>query len=151
LAAPERLAEATGLWGTQRQHEGAVDTVLERYPRALVRVGWRDPHAPAADLAWRWEGLEDGAGNATSGQVLVLHDLAGINAGRMAKFVKQYGDARGAILESVEAYAREVRERVFPGADHVYSVDPTELDEFRRRLEEGDLDSSYSWDWEPLG
>jgi len=59
LAAPERLAEATGLWDARRQREGAIDTVLERYPHALVRVGWGDPHAPAADLAWRWLPLEE--------------------------------------------------------------------------------------------
>jgi protein ImuB len=59
LAAPERLAEAAGLWDARRQREGAIDTVLERYPHALVRVGWGDPHAPAADLAWRWLPLEE--------------------------------------------------------------------------------------------
>jgi len=61
LADPERVADAVGLWDARRQQETAVDAVLERYPHALVRVRWGDPHAPAADQAWRWAALEDGA------------------------------------------------------------------------------------------
>jgi protein ImuB len=68
LAEPERVADAVGLWDARRQQEAAVDAVLERYPRALVRVRWGDPHAPAADQAWRWSALEDGSRNpATAG------------------------------------------------------------------------------------
>ena len=61
LADPERVAEPVGLWDARRQQEAATDAVLERYPHALVRVRWGDPHAPAADQAWRWAALEDGA------------------------------------------------------------------------------------------
>ncbi|MFU8888064.1 MAG: hypothetical protein ACNA8N_05645 [Trueperaceae bacterium] len=60
LTDPERVADAVGLWDARRQQEAAVDAVLERYPHALVRVRWGDPHAPAADQAWRWAALEDG-------------------------------------------------------------------------------------------
>ena len=91
-----------------------------------------------------------GAGNATDGQVLVMHDLAGINEGPMAKFVKRYGDVRGEILRSLEQYSSEVRGRSFPGPEHFYSVEPGELADLRQRLEDGDIGSSYSWDWEPL-
>jgi hypothetical protein len=48
------------------------------------------------------------------------------------------------------AYAEEVRSGAFPGPEHVYSVEPSELDELRRRLNPEDIESSYSWDWEPL-
>ena len=91
-----------------------------------------------------------GAGNATAGQVLVLHDLTGINEGHMAKFVKRYADVRGEMLGGVEQYVSEVRSGDFPGPEHVYSVEPSELDGLRHRLEQGDLESNYSWDWEPL-
>ncbi|MFM8888597.1 MAG: 3-methyl-2-oxobutanoate hydroxymethyltransferase [Solirubrobacterales bacterium] len=124
------------------QLAGCFAIVFEAVPQAVAELITVRLSVPTIGI---------GAGNATSGQVLVMHDLVGLNEGPMARFVKQYGDARGAMLESVRDYAREVRDRSFPGPDHVYSVDPGELDEFRRRLEEGDLDSSYSWDWEPLG
>lgn len=91
-----------------------------------------------------------GAGNATDGQVLVLFDLIGLNDGFMAKFAKRFADVRSEMRRGVETYVSEVRSGAFPAPEHVYSVEPVELDELRRRLEDGDLESSYSWDWEPL-
>ena len=124
------------------QVAGCFSIVFEAVPQAVAELITSRLTVPTIGI---------GAGNATSGQVLVMHDLVGLNEGPMARFVKQYGNARQSMLDSVGAYAREVRMGTFPAAEHVYSVDPAELDEFRRRLEEGDLDSSYSWDWEPLG
>ena len=66
-----------------------------------------------------------GAGPATAGQVLVFHDLLGITAGRLAKFVKPYEDIRGRMVAAVAAYAEEVRAGTFPGPEHVYSIDPS--------------------------
>ena len=124
------------------QLAGCFSIVFEAVPQAIAELITARLSVPSIGI---------GAGNATSGQVLVIHDLAGLNTGPMARFVKRFGDARGELLASVEAYAEEVRNRSFPAAEHVYSVDPAELEAFRKRLEEGDLDSSYSWDWEPLG
>jgi 3-methyl-2-oxobutanoate hydroxymethyltransferase len=91
-----------------------------------------------------------GAGPATAGQVLVFHDLLGITTGRMAKFVKQYANVHETMVAAVERYAGEVRSRHFPEPDHVYSVEPAELDEFRRYLSEESLVSAKGWEWEPL-
>ncbi|MFK5143319.1 3-methyl-2-oxobutanoate hydroxymethyltransferase, partial [Klebsiella pneumoniae] len=60
-----------------------------------------------------------GAG-AADGQVLVQHDLLGITEGRAPVFVKRYAAVGDAMVEAVEAYAREVREGAFPAAEHVY-------------------------------
>ena len=76
-----------------------------------------------------------GAGAATDGQVLVWHDLLGIYSGHAPKFVKRYANLRDEMIRGVSQYAREVRERSFPGPEHVYSIDPEELDAFRRYLE----------------
>src|SRR6185436_9156855 len=91
-----------------------------------------------------------GAGPATTGQVLVFHDLLGITTGRMAKFVKRYADVHETMVEAVGQYREEVRSRHFPEPDHVYSVEPAELAEFRRYLEQESLASRKAWDWEPL-
>lgn len=154
---PQTAGSIGGLKAQGRDAEGAVKVardaealeiagcfaiVFEAVPQAVAELITARLSVPTIGI---------GAGNATSGQVLVMHDLAGLNAGPMARFVKRFGDTRGEMLASVESYAREVRDRTFPGAEHVYSVDPTELEAFRKRLEEGELDSSYSWDWEPLG
>ncbi len=91
-----------------------------------------------------------GAGPATSGQVLVFHDLLGITTGHMAKFVKRYADVHETMVEAVGRYGEEVRSGHFPEPDHVYSVEPAELDEFRRYLDQESLTSRKAWDWEPL-
>jgi 3-methyl-2-oxobutanoate hydroxymethyltransferase len=120
---------------------GCFSIVIEAVPEAVTEMIVARLKAPTIGI---------GAGNSTAGQVLVLHDLAGINSGRMAKFVKQYSDVRSEMKRGLEAYAAEVRSGAFPAPEHVYSVEPSELEGLRRRLESGDLDSSYSWDWEPL-
>jgi 3-methyl-2-oxobutanoate hydroxymethyltransferase len=91
-----------------------------------------------------------GAGPATNGQVLVFHDLLGIYEGRAPKFVKRYAELHRAMVEGLRHYAEEVRSGAYPAAEHVYSVDPAELAELRRYLDEESLASASSWDWEPL-
>jgi 3-methyl-2-oxobutanoate hydroxymethyltransferase len=120
---------------------GCFAIVIEAVPEAVTEMIVARLEAPTIGI---------GAGNSTAGQVLVLHDLTGINAGRMAKFVKRYSDVRGEMRRGLEAYTAEVRSGRFPGPEHVYSVEPAELEGLRRRLESEDLDSNYSWDWEPL-
>lgn len=91
-----------------------------------------------------------GAGAATSGQVLVFHDLLGITTGHMAKFVKPYAALHEAMVEAVGSYADEVRGGAFPGPEYVYGVDAEELAEFRRHLDQESLASPRAWAWEPL-
>jgi 3-methyl-2-oxobutanoate hydroxymethyltransferase len=91
-----------------------------------------------------------GAGPSTSGQVLVFHDLLGITTGHMAKFVKRYADIHEEMVEAVGRYGEEVREGVFPGPEHAYSVAPEELAAFRDYLDQESLTSAKAWEWEPL-
>lgn len=55
LAAPQRLGLQSGLWRTAERRAEAQDAAVERFPGAMVRFAWRDPYAPADDLAWGWE------------------------------------------------------------------------------------------------
>jgi 3-methyl-2-oxobutanoate hydroxymethyltransferase len=73
-----------------------------------------------------------GAGPATDGQVLVLHDLLGIHDGHKAKFVKQWADIKSEMVRGVTAYADEVRGRTFPGPEHGYSIPPEELERLKK-------------------
>ncbi|MFA9400133.1 MAG: 3-methyl-2-oxobutanoate hydroxymethyltransferase [Acidobacteriota bacterium] len=123
------------------ERAGCFAIVIEAVPEAVAEMIVAKLSVPTIGI---------GAGNVTAGQVLVLHDLTGINEGHMAKFVKRYADVRGEMLSGVEQYVSEVRSGDFPGPEHVYSVEPSELDGLRHRLEQGDLESNYSWDWEPL-
>ncbi len=72
-----------------------------------------------------------GAGPDVAGQVLVLHDLAGFSPGTPPRFVRQYGQLRGALGEAVTSYADEVRAGKFPTADHTYPISDAELATFQ--------------------
>ena len=61
-----------------------------------------------------------GAGNTTTGQVLVWQDMAGLRTGKMAKFVKQYAQMRTILADAAREYADEVRSGVFPGPEHTF-------------------------------
>ncbi len=91
-----------------------------------------------------------GAGPATSGQVLVFHDLLGITTGHMAKFVKRYAEVHDSMVAAVGSYGQEVRTGKFPGPEHSYAIDETELARFRDYIEQESLTSAKAWEWEPL-
>jgi 3-methyl-2-oxobutanoate hydroxymethyltransferase len=78
-----------------------------------------------------------GAGPATDGQVLVFHDLLGMYEGHAPRFTKRFAEVRQAMVEGVHAYAEEVRTRRFPGVEHAYSIDPTELERFKAIIDPG--------------
>lgn len=61
-----------------------------------------------------------GAGPHTDAQVLVWQDMAGMRSGRMAKFVKTYGDLRGALATATKAFADDVSAGAYPGEEHSY-------------------------------
>ena len=55
-----------------------------------------------------------GAGSGTAGQVLVLHDMLGMNLGKMAKFVHNFMPDAGSVRGAMEAYVRAVKAGTFP-------------------------------------
>jgi 3-methyl-2-oxobutanoate hydroxymethyltransferase len=75
-----------------------------------------------------------GAGLTTDGQVLVFHDLLGIRDGLGARFVKRYANIQQEMNDGVSAYAQDVRSRRYPGPEHSYSIDPSELAELKDTL-----------------
>lgn len=88
-----------------------------------------------------------GAGPATDGQVLVFHDLLGIFDGHAPKFVKRYADVREQMVRGVAAYADEVRTRAFPAPEHLYAIEPAELEAFRSYLDQESRSDSFGGDW----
>ena len=123
------------------QSVGCFAIVFEAIPAAITEAIVEKLDVPTIGI---------GAGPATSGQVLVFHDLLGITTGRMAKFVKRYTDLHSEMVRGLGKYAEEVRSRHFPEPDHVYSIEPAELAEFRLYLDQESLASQKAWDWEPL-
>jgi 3-methyl-2-oxobutanoate hydroxymethyltransferase len=123
------------------QSVGCFAIVFEAVPAAVTGAIVERLEVPVIGI---------GAGPSTAGQVLVFHDLLGITTGRTPKFVKRYADVHGEMVGGVRRYVEEVRSQHFPEAGHVYSVEPAELAEFRRYLDQESLASPGAWDWEPL-
>jgi 3-methyl-2-oxobutanoate hydroxymethyltransferase len=124
------------------QSVGCFAIVFEAVPAAIAEAIVEKLEIPAIGI---------GAGPATAGQVLVYHDLLGITTGRTAKFVKRYAEVHAAMVDGVGRYAEEVRSHRFPEPDHVYGVEPAELADFQRYLEQKEgVGSKQAWAWEPL-
>ncbi len=63
-----------------------------------------------------------GAGASCDGQVLVLHDMLGVQSDFTPRFVKRYGDMEKLMREAVQAYRTDVKARTFPDADHGFAM-----------------------------
>jgi 3-methyl-2-oxobutanoate hydroxymethyltransferase len=63
-----------------------------------------------------------GAGPGCDGQVLVLHDLLGIEERHVPKFVRRYAELGAASVAAIAAYAADVRSGAFPGPDECYHL-----------------------------
>jgi 3-methyl-2-oxobutanoate hydroxymethyltransferase len=119
--AAERIAsEALAL-----QEAGCFAIVFEAIPAAVTEEIMPHIHIPVIGI---------GAGPATDGQVLVFHDLLGIRDGLGARFVKRYANLQQEMNDGITAYAEDVRARRYPGPEHTYSIDSSELSELHARL-----------------
>lgn len=58
-----------------------------------------------------------GAGNGTAGQVLVMHDMLGINLGKNAKFVRNFMDGATSVGDAMARYVAAVKDASFPQND----------------------------------
>ena len=61
-----------------------------------------------------------GAGPHCDAQVLVWQDMAGMTAGKTAKFVKRFGDVGGELRRAATQYAADVATGAFPGEEHCF-------------------------------
>ena len=88
------------------QAAGATMMVLEMVPAPLAT-------SLTAELA-HCHTIGIGAGNGTAGQVLVLHDMLGMNLGKMPRFVRNFMQDAGSIKGAMQAYVQAVKDGSFP-------------------------------------
>ncbi|WP_181784791.1 3-methyl-2-oxobutanoate hydroxymethyltransferase [Pseudonocardia pini] len=93
------------------QEAGAFAVVLEMVPGEVAKRVTAELTIPTIGI---------GAGGDCDAQVLVWSDMAGMNRGRVPKFVKQYADVGGVLLEAARAYAADVRGGAYPDEAHTY-------------------------------
>lgn len=95
------------------EEAGVFSIVLEGVPVTLAMVITQQVSVPTIGI---------GAGPHTDGQVLVGHDLLGLNFGHYAKFVRRYGDIAGASEAAMRAYVADVQSGDFPSDDESYHM-----------------------------
>ncbi|MFL5494991.1 MAG: 3-methyl-2-oxobutanoate hydroxymethyltransferase, partial [Gemmatimonadales bacterium] len=105
-AARRLLADAKAL-----EEAGACAVVLELLPSELAR-------SISAALTIPTIGI--GAGPGCDGQVLVLHDMLGLNEGFNPKFLKRFAELGEAVRNAVRAYGTDVRNGSYPGTEHSF-------------------------------
>ena len=90
---------------------GAFAIVLELVPAAVARRVTEAVRVPTIGI---------GAGAGCDGQVLVLHDMLGLNPGFAPKFLKRYADLGDAAREAIRSFAEETRAGTFPDDAHSF-------------------------------
>ena len=90
---------------------GCFSIVLEKIPAALAQRVTEAVSCPVIGI---------GAGNGCDGQVLVLHEMVGMNQGFKPKFLRQYASLAGVIKNAVGEYINTVKDNSFPSAEESY-------------------------------
>lgn len=93
------------------EEAGAFAVVMEMVPGDVAAQVTKELAIPTIGI---------GAGPDCDGQVLVWQDAFGMRTGKMARFVKQYADLHGTLLDAARSYADEVRAGTFPGPEHTF-------------------------------
>jgi len=93
------------------QEAGAFSVVMEGIPSAISAKITKELQIPTIGI---------GAGIECDGQILVLHDMMGINDRFLPKFVKKYADLAGEAKHGLEQYVKEVKAGKFPSKEYEY-------------------------------
>jgi 3-methyl-2-oxobutanoate hydroxymethyltransferase len=104
--ADELVADALAL-----QEAGAFSVVLEMVSAEAAKRVTSELRIPTIGI---------GAGPDCDAQVLVWTDMAGLNTGRTARFVKRYADLGGILADAAGRFADEVRRGEFPAPEHTF-------------------------------
>ena len=95
------------------QASGCFSIVLEGVPRRVADLVTESVAIPTVGI---------GAGPGTDGQVLVFHDLLGIQDDFIARFVRQYANLKQDGIAALDAYVADVRSGAFPNDDESYHL-----------------------------
>ena len=93
------------------EEAGCFAVVLEKIPAVLAERGSKELSIPTIGI---------GAGGGTDGQVLVIHDMLGINKGFSPRFLRRYADLHTVMTDAVGRYVADVKSQDFPNEQEQY-------------------------------
>ena len=100
-------------------HAGCFGIVLECVPSVVGKLITESIDIPTIGI---------GAGPDCDGQVLVFHDLLGINHDLQPKFVRTYANLKETTIEALKSFADDVRRKNFPTQDESYQLSDDEIE-----------------------
>ena len=93
------------------QEAGCFSIVLEKIPAKLAERVSKELDIPTIGI---------GAGAGCDGQVLVLHDMLGLNKGFNPRFLRRYADLHSTMTDAVQQYISDVKSKDFPNKEEQY-------------------------------
>ncbi|WP_420617929.1 3-methyl-2-oxobutanoate hydroxymethyltransferase [Candidatus Poriferisocius sp.] len=111
-AALELVADAKAL-----AHAGCFAIVLEGMPAAVGQMITDAVDVPTIGI---------GAGGHCDGQVLVFHDVLGLETRMLPRFVRRYATLHDDGVDALTRFAADVRSGAFPHPDECYEMNPEE-------------------------
>ena len=93
------------------EEAGCFAVVLEKIPAVLAERVSKELSIPTIGI---------GAGGSTDGQVLVIHDMLGINKGFSPRFLRRYADLHTVMTDAVGRYVADVKSQDFPNEQEQY-------------------------------
>lgn len=90
---------------------GCFALVIEKVPAALAERVAKEVSIPIIGI---------GAGGGVDGQVLVMHDMLGINRGFSPRFLRRYADLAGVMEDAIGRYIEDVKSGDFPNEKESY-------------------------------
>ena len=93
------------------EQAGCFAIVLEKIPASLAERVSESLHIPTIGI---------GAGRGCDGQVLVVHDMLGINKDFSPRFLRRYADLHTIMTQALENYVSDVKSRDFPNETEQY-------------------------------
>lgn len=93
------------------EEAGCFSVVMEKIPAVLAAEATQSVSIPTIGI---------GAGNGCDGQVLVVHDMLGMNKGFKPRFLRQYADLQGIMTGAVKSYVDDVKSGDFPSQNEQY-------------------------------
>lgn len=93
------------------EHAGCCAVVIECVPQQVAEKITHSLTIPTIGI---------GAGAGTDGQILVWHDMLGLQTSFNPKFVKRYAQGKELILDALNAYTHQVQQVSFPTPEHAF-------------------------------
>ncbi len=94
------------------EEAGCFSIVLEKIPAKLAEKVSNELSIPTIGI---------GAGVGCDGQVLVIHDMLGMNKDFSPRFLRRYADIHSVMTDAVQNYIKDVKSKDFPNSEEQYS------------------------------